>query len=186
MKPMLALSVIGLTVILAGPASATDFRALDVGDPCDSVRDSEIAVGSTPITWSGISPNVYAFTGQEFGRKVEISYFCPKGTFFTGNYFVPERNLEDAVRSYREVYTNLIGKLGNPSLDNTPWQKEPDNKRQPIPSDQSKYNVSWLGQRMFTVLSLLRSGDSTSAAWKVAIVIAPSKETREATKKQPR
>ena len=113
---------------------------------------------------------------------MEISYFCPNGTFFTGNYFVPERNLQDAVRSYREVYTNLIAKLGNPSLDNTPWQKGAE----PIPTDQTKYHVSWLGQRMVTVLSLLRSGDSESAAWKVAIVIGPSKETREATVKQPR
>ncbi len=178
--------ILMVIALLAGPASATDFRALDVGDPCDSVRDSEIAVGSTPITWSGMSPYVYAFTGQEFGRKVEISYFCPNGTFFTGNYFVPERNLEDAVRSYRQVYTNLFAKLGNPSLDNTPWQKGADNIKEPTPSDQTKYHVSWLGQRMFTVLSLLRSGDSTSAAWKVAIVIGPSKETREATGKLPR
>ena len=183
---MLAPSVMGLAVLLAGPASATDFRALDVGEPCNTVQDSEIAVGSTPITWIGISSNVFAFTGQEFGRKVEISYFCPKGIFFSGNYFVPERDLEDAVRSYREVYENLIGKLGNPSLDNTPWQKGADTNHQPIPSDHSKYNVSWLGQRMFTVLCLLRSGDSASAAWKVAILIAPSKETREATEKQPR
>jgi hypothetical protein len=172
--------------LLAGPASAADFRNLDVGDPCASVRDSEVAMGSTPITWTGIGNHVYAFTGQEFGRQVEISYFCPYGTLVTGNYFIPEQNLDDAVRSYREVYVKLSSRLGEPTLDNSPWQKKTEKNHLPIPSDQTKYYVAWLGQRMDTVLSFLMSGDSTNAKWKVAIVVMPNKETREATAKFPR
>lgn len=124
---------------LAGSASAADFRNLDVGDLCTSVPDSELAMGSTPITWSVKSPHVYTFTGQEFGREVEISYFCPYGTLVTGNYFIPARNLDDAVRSYREVYAKLSSKLGAPALDNSPRRKETEKNHLPIPSDQSKY-----------------------------------------------
>ena len=178
--------IVVVIVLFVGSASAADFRALDVGESCATVRDSEIAVGSTPTTWSGISPHVYAFTGQEFGREVEISYFCPYGTLVTGNYFIPERSLNDAVRSYREVYAKLSSKLGEPTLDNSPWQKETEKNHLPVPSDQSKYYVAWHGQRMDTVLSFLLSGDNTNANWKVAIAVMPNKDTREATPKFPR
>jgi hypothetical protein len=178
--------IVVVIVLLSGPVSAADFRVLDVGEPCASVRDSEVASGSAPLTWSGKSPYVYAFTGQEFGREVEISYFCPHGSFLVGNYFIPERNLDDVVRSYREVYTNLNAKFGDPLTDNTPWRKANEKSHVPIPSDQSKYFVVWLSQRMNTTLSLLRSGDGTGTSWKVAIAVAPNKETREAVTKQSR
>ena len=70
-------NIVVVIVLLATPTSAADFRVLDVGEPCASVRDSEVAIGSRPMTWSGISPYVYAFQIQEFGREIELSYFCP-------------------------------------------------------------------------------------------------------------
>jgi hypothetical protein len=178
-------TIVVVIVLFAGAASAADFRTIEFGDPCAPVRDKELALGSTKITWSGISPYVYAFKGQEFGREVQISYFCfPHESLSVGNYFIPEGNLDDAVRSYREVYAELIGKLGAPNLDNTPWQNgRAENNREPVPSDKSKYVVFWMGQRMDTTLSLLRSGDKTTEYWKVAIAVGPNKETREAITK---
>jgi hypothetical protein len=173
-------TILVVIVLFAGLASGADFRTLDFGDPCATVRDRELALGSTQMTWSGISPYVYAFRGQEFGREVQISYFCyPHESLSVGNYFIPERNLDDAVRSYREAYTNLIARLGNPGMDNTPWQKGAEKNHIPVPSDQSKYFVAWRSQRMYTALSLLGSGDDTSA-WKVAIAVSLNKEAREA------
>jgi hypothetical protein len=154
---------------LVSTAGAADFRVLDFGDPCKSIRSLEKAIGSREISWPGLSPDVPAFTGRAFDREVSISYFCLHGKFMVGNYFFPMQSLDDAVESLHEAYDSLVSKYGAPYTDNSPWRGA-NSRFVATEPDPSKYTAYWRGERINAVVSLRPSGGA-DGRWQVAIAI---------------
>jgi len=110
-------------VLLSAPVGAADFRTLDIGDSCASVQAREKARGSIAIPWKQLSgADTYAFRGHDHGRDLTLTYFCPKGALFSGNYYFPVEQLEVAVNTYHAAYDVMVASYGTPFTDNSPWQ----------------------------------------------------------------
>jgi hypothetical protein len=156
--------------LLASSVSAADFRVLNFGDSCDSIRVLEQALGSRETSWPGLSPDVPAFTGRAFDREVTISYFCARGKFAVGNYFLETQSLDDAVQSLHEVYDSLTSTNGAPYTDTTPWHGASSGFISVAP-DPSKYTAYWRGERANTVILLRPVGDTPGRKWKVTVAV---------------
>jgi hypothetical protein len=160
--------------LLASPADAADFRVLDFGSPCDSIRELEGAQGSIPIPWThSEAEGWYGFRGRAFGREVSILYLCVNGHLCTGNYLFPFEEPDQAVESYRGVYEDLVSRYGKPFVDNTPWQHGvPEKDQRFIASDPRRYMTSWRTSGVRTTLSLMPNSDSSGPALQVFVVVS--------------
>jgi hypothetical protein len=164
-------NVLVACAFLASSVGAADFRVVNFGDSCDSVRALEKALGSREASWPGLSPDVPAFTGRAFDREVTISYFCVRGKFAVGNYFFPVQSLDDAVESLHEAYDSLNSTYGAPYTDATPWHGA-NSRFITVAPEPSKYTAYWRGERANTIISLRPGGDPSGTKWKVAIAIS--------------
>jgi len=116
-----------LLALTSFPAGAADFRAIDVGQSCDTVQAWELAHGSIPIpshTSSGAS--VYAYTADEYGQHIVVTYLCKNGTLFTGNREFPVGSWSQAVENYRKLYESLRSEYGVPAREGHPWDDRSD------------------------------------------------------------
>ena len=149
-------------ILISAPANAADFRGLDFGAPCDTAPAHEQARGSVAIPWKTIpGADVYAFTGREYNRDLVITYFCPHGALFSGNYFLPIEQPEKALSSYRDVYDLLVAVYGAPFDDTTPWQVGGSTKDPGfISSDPRKYTTSWMTPFLYVGMAIGRSNES--------------------------
>ncbi len=113
-------SMLGLCLAVtsfSSPLRAADFRTLDFGAACDSVVTREQARGSVPIPGEKISgADVYGFRGREYDRDLVLTYFCPKGVLFSGNYYFPVEGLETAIVSYR-IALRTLGEMSLRELE---------------------------------------------------------------------
>jgi hypothetical protein len=154
------------------PVSATDFRALDIGQSCASAREWELARGSAPMQGrAGPGADIYSFEGREFDRDVYLSYFCMNGALFTGNYSFPIESLDQAVDSYRDIRERLLSIYGDTSDDASPWSGAGDIRSTGI--DSPIYMTHWKTARVSTTLSLMRNHPPEKAGWRVFLVIGP-------------
>ena len=161
-------------LLISVQAFGADFRVLDFGRSCTSVREREEGLGSKQIAWNPSGAEFLAFEAQEFDRQVSILYFCPKGSLFTGNYFFPLEDLDAALRSLRAVYDNLNSLHGRPFLDSTPWEKYADPRF--VMADPRKYTVTWRASRIRTTISLAPGHDRSDSTWQVFVVLGRNKE----------
>lgn len=165
-------------IIVSSPAPAEDFRTLNFGAACDSVQAREQARGSVAIS-SGKIPGAdnYAFRGRDFDRDLTLTYFCPKGILFSGNYFFPVEQLEAAATSYRNAYDLLVSLYGAPYIDTTPWQVGGDTKdERAVASNPRKYMTSWRTPRLHVTVSIMPSDESGEPGWRVFVVLSRSKK----------
>jgi hypothetical protein len=156
-------------VILALPVSAADFRVVDFGASCDSIRDLEKATGSREASWPGLSPDVPGFIGQLFDREVTITYFCYHGKFTVGNYFFAWQSPDDAVQTFHYAYDKLVLENGAPYTDLTPWRVSASRSIS-IQPNILKYRADWLNERVHTTILLRASDDGSPAKWQVTIL----------------
>jgi hypothetical protein len=163
-------NILAACALLVSSAGAADFRVVNFGDSCDSIRPLERALGSREASWPGLSPDVPAFIGRAFDREVTISYFCLRGKFAVGNYFFASQSLDEAVESLHEAYDSLVSTYGAPYTDATPWHGA-NSRFVTVAPDPSKYSAFWRGDRVNTIVSLRADGDAPDAKWKVAIAI---------------
>jgi hypothetical protein len=164
--------------LLSAPVCAADFRALDIGDACASVQAKEEIRGSVAIPWKQLSgADTYAFRGRDFDRDLTITYFCPKGALFSGNYYFPVEQFDAVVNSYHKAYDLMISRYGTPFVDNSPWQLGAQ-ERDPrwIASDPRKYMTSWKTTRVFATMSLMQSFESEGPGWRVFVVVSRLKK----------
>lgn len=115
-------------LLFVATADGKDFRVLNLGDSCATVRAREAAQGSTEIKRKkgGAGLQSIVFRGSAFGRDLSLSYFCSdggKGSLVAGRYDFPVEKLDRAVETYHKTYTRLIALYGKPSTDNSPWQQ---------------------------------------------------------------
>ncbi len=174
-------SMLGLCLAVtsfSSPLRAADFRTLDFGAACDSVVTREQARGSVPIPREKISgADVYGFRGREYDRDLVLTYFCPKGVLFSGNYYFPVEVLETAIVSYRNTYDLLVSIYGAPFIDNTPWQVGGDTKDEHVvSSDPRKYMTGWRIPRLPATVSIMPSHKSENQGWRVFVVISRVKK----------
>jgi len=165
-------SLLFVSAFLSMQVSAADFRVADFGAPCAGIAEREESLGSSSIGWNPSGPEFLAFKGAEFGREVAILYLCPKGALFAGNYFFPNERFDDALKSLRSVYDELVSKYGKPYLDNTPWQGDADPRG--FQSDPRRYMVTWRAARVRTTLSVMPE-DKSELAWHVFVVVGQNK-----------
>jgi hypothetical protein len=164
-------NILAACALLASSVSAADFRVVNFGDSCDSIRPLEKALGSREASWPGLSSDVPAFTGRAFDREVTISYFCLRGRFAVGNYFFALQSLDDAVESLHEAYDSLNSTYGAPYTDTTPWHGA-NSRFVTVAPDPSKYTAYWRGERVNTTISLRPGSDAPGTKWKVAIAVS--------------
>jgi hypothetical protein len=164
--------------LISAPADAEDFRTLNLGSPCDAVPAREQARGSVAIPWKKIpGANVYAFTGRDYDRDLVVMYFCPQGTLFSGNYFFPIEQPENAVTSYRGVYDLLVAVYGAPFVDNTPWQVGGSTKdERVINPDPRMYMTAWRTPRLNVNMCFVQGNESEGPGWRVFVVISRRKD----------
>jgi hypothetical protein len=172
------LRVLVALALLSAPVGAADFRVLDFGDACASIQAREEPLGSVAIPWQKISgADIYAFKGREFNRELLITYFCPKGTLFSGNYYFPVEPLDVAVTSYRAAYDLLVSMYGAPFFDTSPWQVGANDKDpRAIASDPQKYTTAWKTPRLHVALSLMPNFPSEGPGRRVFIVVTRLKK----------
>jgi hypothetical protein len=164
--------------LLSTPVAAADFRTLDFGDTCAPVKVREEAQGSVAIPWNQIcGADIYAFRVRDYNRDLMITYFCPKGALFSGNWYFPVEPLDVAVSSYRDAYDLLVSQYGAPFLDSSPWQVGADtNDPLAIASDPRMYMTSWKTAHLHTVMSLMPNLKSEHPGWRVFIVVSRAKQ----------
>jgi hypothetical protein len=163
-------------LLLSWAVCAADFRAIDLGSPCASVRELEKERGSVPIPWKEMEGGeLYAFSGREFDRDVTILYFCIDGHLFTGNYYFPFEDLDQAVKSYGEAHDSFEGTFGRPFLDSSPWvfRTDPDLDPRAVSSDPARYMTTWKTSRARVTLSLMSRDTKPDRKWQVFIVVSP-------------
>lgn len=152
-------------------AEAKDFRVVDLGESCATIREREEALGTKPIPWSWSDPiNLHTFKGREFERDVHIVYLCKEGSFFVGNYFFEKESLDAAIDTMEAVYLELSSIYGAPDMDSTPWQFGPG-----IVAYDHAYGGWWREPRFSIRLSLMCSGDredAESPIWQVMMVVS--------------
>ena len=163
-----------MAILLVAPVHAADFRVLDFGSPCDSIRALEEAQNSVPIPWThSEDEGWHAFRGRAFDREVSILYLCVSGNLCTGNYFLPDESFDDALKSLRSVYDSLNSTHGEPFLDNTPWQKDADPRF--VSRDPQRYMVTWKSSRVRTTIAVMPGPDDSDTTWHVFVVVARSR-----------
>jgi hypothetical protein len=110
-------------------ALAADFRALDVGQSCGTVQAWELAHGSIQIpSHSDSGLEVYAFSAEDFGRHIELTYVCVNGALRDGSWRFPNESWQQAVESYRSLYVSLAATYGAAALQGHPWDETSDQK----------------------------------------------------------
>lgn len=158
------LTVVGLA--LAAPSGAADFRALDFGASCDSIRAFETSQGSVPLPAEPMAGGeLIAFQGRAFERDVSIVYQCVANRLAAGRYYFPPEPFERVVASYGEVRGVLAAAYGEPFLDTTPPATDPD----PI-----KYAAAWRMPRLRISLSLVPRRGASPPDWQVFVMASGS------------
>ena len=147
--------------VIAWPAVAADFRALDVGSRCDAIRSFEESQGSVPIPWHTVpGEELEAFRGRAFERDVSIVYLCIEGRLVAGHYLFPSEDFERVVKSFAEIHAALAAAYGEPFLDTSP--------RTPH-ADATKYVAAWRTPRVRVSLSLVPQRKQSSN-WQVFVM----------------
>lgn len=116
-KDLLIPFAFACATLLAGPALADDFRALDFGAPCDRIPALEAARGSA--NYDGKLPSGYqfAFRARELDRDALVVYACEGGKLFRAGYIFDARNEADAASIYASLKKRVSRERGNPSYD---------------------------------------------------------------------
>lgn len=110
-------SVLPFLFLVAGPALATDFRALDFNAPCENVQVLEANLGSRPYDEQLPSGFQYAFRAREMDRDAIIGYACREGRFFRGAYLFFARDEADATALYTALKRRVTRERGAPTYD---------------------------------------------------------------------
>jgi len=158
-----------LAVLTAISAHASDFRAVDIGGPCTTVTDWELARGSSLVPRKAPGMENYAFRVREFDRTVLATYVCINGKLFTGNYSFPVEGSSQVASSYRAAYTELVAQFGEPSSSDVPW-KGADNGV-PVLIQASGFMTTWTTERLAVVLSIMPNRPTEAEGWRVFIVV---------------
>ena len=103
--------------LLAGPATAADFRVVDFGTPCDRIVALEAARGSE--TFDGKLPSGYqfAFRTRELDRDALVVYSCDDGKLFRAGYIFDAKDEADATALYQSIKKRITRERGTPSYD---------------------------------------------------------------------
>jgi hypothetical protein len=166
---------VALLTLFATQTSASDFRAVDIGQPCSSVQAWEIAQGSTQIPWTApTGAETYAFKARQFDQQIVVMYFCIHGSLFTGNYFFPIELLKQAVESYRSVDEKLLSSYGETFIDNSPWNRYGEMRL--VAPDARNYMTVWTTARVSTTLSLMPNQPSENPGLRVFLVISAARK----------
>lgn len=146
--------------VIAWPAAAADFRALDFDSPCDAIRSFEDSQGSVPIPWDTLpGGELIAFKGRAFERDASIVYLCIQGRLAAGHLLLPAEDFERVVKSFGEVHAALAAAYGDPFLDTSPAAD----------TDATKYVAAWRTPRVRVSLSLMPERKQPSN-WQVFVM----------------
>ena len=164
-------------VLLSAPVGATDFRALDLGDPCGPVQTREKALGSVAIPWPRwAGADIYAFAGRDFDRDLKLTYFCTNGRLYSGGYYFPVEKLEDALNTYRAVYESLLSMYGEPYVQDMPWQVGPGSNPRGMPPESRGYETVWKTPRLDARMGIASNFPSESPGRRVFVEITQHKQ----------
>lgn len=160
----------GLSVVatvIAWPASAADFRALDFGSPCDAIQSFEESQGSVPIPGDTLTGGeLIAFRGRAFERDVSIVYLCIQGRLAAGHHLLPAEEFERVVKSFGEIRAALAAVHGDPFLDTSP---------RTVNVDATKYVAAWRTPRVRISLSLVPQRKGPSPDWQVFVMTSAAR-----------
>jgi hypothetical protein len=154
-----------LVLFGASTALAADFRTLDMGEPCDSVPTREEALASVRIRWSEQADLIYAFRGNDFGREIVFTYFCPKSHLFAGNYYFPIQPQDKVMETYNDIHARLLALYGTPLLDTADFKPAFDGSHREI------HQAAWKTSRIMVHLSLADNYPNEIEGRRVLVVV---------------
>jgi hypothetical protein len=170
-----------ILALLSVPTLAGDFRLLDFGASCANVAAQEVALGAKEVRPRVEGMGILAFEGEAFDRRLDFTYFCPKGVLFTGDYYFPSQPLSDAVVSYEAAHKQLSTIYGAPVLDNSPWMQPAVDTRW-LESNPLKYMTTWNTPRISIATIFLPSLPEQPPGWRVAIHFGQSLDAERSNK----
>jgi hypothetical protein len=103
--------------LLAGPASAADFRVMDFGAPCDRIVSLEATRGSGAFDGKLPSGYQFAFRIRELDRDALAVYSCEDGKLFRGGYIFDVKDEADAAALYAAIKKRVTRERGAPAYD---------------------------------------------------------------------
>jgi hypothetical protein len=116
-KNLFVAFLFGGAALLAGPATAADFRAFDFGAPCDRIVAMESARGSASFEGKLPSGYQFAFRTQELDRDALVVYSCDGGKLFRAGYIFDAKDEADAATLYSAIKRRVTRERGTPSYD---------------------------------------------------------------------
>jgi hypothetical protein len=173
-------SITLLLILFSLSAGAADFRALDIGDSCAPIAAWEAAHSSTPTPWKAAPGlEVLAFEVDQFDRRILANYLCTKGVLLAGNYYFAVEPLEQAVETYREVYSRFLVEYGAPFSDSSPWN--PRGGPEAVSPDPRRYMTSWRTARVQTVINVMPNWPTESSGWRLFVTTVKLRSTTDLT-----
>jgi hypothetical protein len=159
--------------ILASPTVAADFRGSELGGPCGSISEHELALGSKELGDPSLV-NQHRFSGHAFYRDLYITYLCKDGLLAIGDLHTALHVYDDAVSDFDAVYSGLTAMYGAPYYEHSSDPKKLDDTQFPrVGGEPREYQAAWRGKGFHANLALHTQKDRTGPNWVVVVVFAP-------------
>jgi len=162
-----------LSAMLAPPVIAADFRGSELGGPCSSISERELALGSKELGDPSLLDQ-HRFSGHAFNRDVYITYLCKDGHLALGDLHTARHVYDEAVFDFDAVYTGLTAMYGAPFIEYSSDQKISEDAQLPrVGSEPREYQAAWKGKGFHASLALHAAEDRTGPNWLVVVVFTP-------------
>jgi hypothetical protein len=112
------------------PTGTAEFRAIDIGQSCNTVNAWEIAHGSKRnVTHADPPLEVYSYSAEELGRQIAVRYMCYNGKLSSTQSSFPREPWSRAVETYRNAYGLLKSSHGEPLTETAPENENSNETR---------------------------------------------------------
>jgi hypothetical protein len=159
--------------ILASPGIAADFRGSELGGPCNSISERELALGSRELGDPSLL-NQHRFSGRAFHRDVIITYLCKDGLLALVNVGIAPRVYDDAVSDFDAIYADLTAMYGSPYVEHSLDPKSfAENLVPRVGGKPGGYSAMWKGKGLHVSVALHVVADHGGQDWVVFAVFTP-------------
>jgi hypothetical protein len=151
-----------LSAMFASPVIAADFRGSELGGPCSSISEHELALGSKELGDPSLVDQ-HRFSGHAFSRDVVL-----------GDLHTAQHDYDEAALDFDAVYTGLTAIYGAPFIEHSSDQKISEDAQLPrVRSEPRAYQAAWKGDGFHASLALHAADDRTGPKWLVVVILTP-------------
>ena len=162
-----------LSAMLASPVIAADFRGSELGGPCNTISEHELALGSKELGDPSLVDQ-HRFSGHAFSRDVYITYLRKDGHLALGDLHTARHDYDEAALDFDAVYTGLTAMYGTPFIEHSSDQKISEDAQLPrAGSEPRAYQAAWKGKGFRVSLDLHAAEDRTGPNWLLVVIFTP-------------